>query len=43
MVSSVRKMKRQELLTVLERLRHDFTDDPAYQEIRKDLPKDWPV
>jgi len=43
MVSNVLKMELQELLDALERFRHAYPDDPEYQELRSELPADWPL
>ena len=43
MVSNTLKMDHQELLDALERLRREFGKSPEYRELRRDLPKDWPL
>jgi hypothetical protein len=43
MVSNSLKISQQEIVTALKRLRSQHSDDPEYQKIRKDLPKNWPV
>ncbi len=43
MVSNTLKIKLEELLQIVERLRREYADDPEYQKLRKDLPDDWPV
>jgi hypothetical protein len=43
MVSNTLKMKLQDLLDTLERLRKEHGDSSDYQAIRGDLPKDWPL
>ena len=43
MVSSSRGMEDQDLLEILERLRRDFGEGPEYQEVRRQLPEDWPM
>ena len=43
MVSSSFDQNLQELLDTLERLRRDHGDTPEYQEIREELPDDWPM
>jgi hypothetical protein len=43
MVSNAVKMDQEEVVTALKRLRAQRGDDPDYQALRKDLPKDWPI
>ncbi len=43
MVSNTLKIKLEELLQIVARLRPKYADDPEYQKLRKDLPDDWPV
>ena len=43
MVSNTLRMDLQDLLAALKRLKKQFSKDPDYQEIRRDLPKDWPM
>jgi hypothetical protein len=43
MVSSAIDMDLDELLATLERLRTEHSDDPEYQQLRSDLPADWPL
>ena len=43
MVSNSLKMELQELLDLLGRLRTEFASDPEYQELRANLPEDWPL
>ena len=43
MVSNVLKMDLQELLDSLERFRHAYADDPEYQDLRGELPAEWPL
>ncbi len=43
MVSSSLKMELDELLATLERMRQEDASDPNYQELRGDLPADWPM
>lgn len=43
MVSNTLKMDQQEVLAALKRLRAEHSDDPQYQQLRKDLPKNWPI
>jgi hypothetical protein len=43
MVSSALKIELQELLDILEESRRDYATDPEYQELRGELPTDWPL
>ena len=43
MVSNAVKQDQKEVVAALKRLRAQHRDDPEYQKLRKDLPKDWPV
>jgi hypothetical protein len=43
MVSNSLEMKLQDLLDTLKRLKRQFSKDSEYQEIRGELPKDWPL
>ncbi|HWP59169.1 MAG TPA: hypothetical protein VNL14_14845 [Candidatus Acidoferrales bacterium] len=43
MVSNALHMKLQDLLDALKRLKKSSSKDPDYQEIRRDLPKEWPM
>jgi len=43
MVSNTLEMKLQDLLDALKRLKKQFSKNSEYQEIRRDLPKDWPL
>lgn len=43
MVSNSLKMTQEEILQALARVRREQVDDPEYQKLRRDLPKDWPV
>jgi hypothetical protein len=43
MVSSAVKMEEEDVVETLKRLRAEHRDDPKYQELRKDLPKRWPI
>ena len=43
MVSNSLKMELQELLATLERVQRECGNDPEYQELRRDLPEDWPL
>ena len=43
MVSNAVKMEEKNVITTLKRLRAEHKDDPKYKELRKDLPKRWPI
>lgn len=43
MVSNTLKMDLGELLAALKRLKREFGDTREYKELRRDLPKDWPM
>jgi len=43
MVSNTLKMKQQEVIDALARLRRDQSGHPEYRKLRRDLPRDWPV
>ncbi len=43
MVSNSLNMALKKLLDTLERLRRKFGKSPEYQELRCQLPKDWPI
>ena len=43
MVSNTLGLKLEDLLDALKRLRKNFSKDLDYKEIRRDLPKDWPI
>ncbi len=43
MVSNTLKMKQQEVIDALARLRREHSDHLEYRKLRKDLPKDWPL
>jgi hypothetical protein len=43
MVSSVLGMELTELLATLQRIRREYQDDPEYQQLRAELPDDWPM
>jgi hypothetical protein len=36
-------MSEQEVTAALERARREQSDTTEYKQLRKDLPKDWPV
>jgi hypothetical protein len=43
MVSNTLNMELKDLLETLERLRRDSREDVQYQELRNQLPADWPM
>jgi len=43
MVSSAVKMGEEDVIKTLKRLRADHKSDPKYKELRKQLPKRWPI
>lgn len=43
MVSSAVSMSQRELVRTLARIKREHADDPVYRELRKALPKQWPV
>jgi len=43
MVSNTLKMAQKDVVAALKRLRSQHGDDPEYNKLRKDLPKDWPI
>ena len=43
MVSNTLKMKQQEVLHAVARLRREQSDHPEYRKLRGDLPEDWPL
>jgi hypothetical protein len=43
MVSNSLELGLQELLDTVERLRREHGSDPNYQELRKELPDEWPL
>ena len=43
MVSNTLKMRQEDVIAALKRLRSKHGEDPEYKQLRKDLPKDWPV
>ncbi len=43
MVSNTLKINLQEFLDTLKRLRREFGKNREYQELRRDLPDDWPI
>ena len=43
MVSNSMNIELQELLDTLARMNRDLSGDPEYQELRADLPQEWPL
>ena len=43
MVSNSLDIELQELLGLLEGARTEFAGDREYQELRRELPQDWPL
>ncbi len=43
MVSSALNLELQELIDMLDRLRQEFGDNTEYQQLRQQLPADWPM
>ena len=43
MVSNTLGMENQELVALLKRLALEFAEDREYQELRGNLPADWPI
>jgi hypothetical protein len=43
MVSNAVKMDQKEVVAALKRLKANYSDDPEYKKLRKDLPKEWPI
>jgi hypothetical protein len=43
MVSNSLKIDQQEIVEALARLRREQADTPEYQQLRGELPQDWPV
>jgi hypothetical protein len=43
MVSSVLNIEAAELLTMLQRMRLEYADDPEYLTLRAELPAEWPI
>jgi hypothetical protein len=43
MVSNVRELDEDELLTLVRTFRKKYADDPEYKNLRAALPKDWPL
>ena len=43
MVSNTVKMDQKDVVAALKRLKTNHSDDPEYQKLRKDLPREWPI
>ena len=43
MVSSTLNMSTEELVEELERFRREYAEDAEYQEVRGELPAEWPL
>ena len=43
MVSSALNLELQDLIGMLDRLRQEFGDNAEYQQLRQQLPADWPM
>ena len=43
MVSNSLKIGQEEVVAALKRLRRERSDDAEYKNLRKDLPKNWPL
>jgi hypothetical protein len=43
MVSNAVKKEQKEVVAALKRLRAKHSNDPEYEKLRKDLPKEWPI
>jgi hypothetical protein len=43
MVSNALKVSQDEVVQALKRARKEQSDTPEYKQLRKDLPKDWPL
>ncbi len=43
MVSNSLKISQEEVVAALKRLRAESSDNDDYKNLRKDLPKGWPV
>ena len=43
MVSNTLKMREEDVIAALKRLRARYGSDPEYKKLRKDLPKEWPI
>ena len=43
MVSNSLKISQEEVVAALKRLRREHSADADYKNLRKDLPKDWPL
>ena len=43
MVSNAVKMDQKDVVAALKRLKAKHSDDPEYNKIRQDLPREWPI
>jgi hypothetical protein len=43
MVSNALKIPEEEILEALARARREQSDTPEYQQLRKELPREWPL
>ena len=43
MVSNTLGMEHQDLMALIQRLGAEFADDREYQDLRNNLPADWPI
>ena len=43
MVSNTLGMENEDLIAKLKRLGSEFADDREYQDLRSNLPADWPM
>jgi hypothetical protein len=43
MVSNTLKVSQDEVVQALKRARKEQSNTPEYKQLRKDLPKDWPL
>jgi hypothetical protein len=43
MVSNSLKIDQPKIIEALARLRREQADNPEYQNLRRDLPQDWPL
>ena len=43
MVSNTVRMDQKDVVAALKRLKTNHSDDPEYQKLRKDLPREWPI
>ena len=43
MVSNTLGLEHQDLMALLKLLGKEFTEDPEYMDLRRNLPADWPI